>query len=341
MQRTILILTGIFAVALALAAQTFAGAKELTIGGRLARTVEAGGWLIASSAQKKYLILNARQFVDEPWFREGAPVIAEGETKDDAVTMYMEGTPYEARTMRPQRAGDGDRGDGAAAVAAQATDKERGANVTRVAVVGDSIVQAQPDTAILAVAVVTQNASASEAQAENASRSEAVVRAVRAAAGQGAEVKTGGYSLQPQYAYKQNEAPTITGYIARNSVTVTMSDLTKVGAVIDAAARAGSNSVDNLAFILRRDETARRQALTDATRAAVGKAQAVAAALGGRVVRIVAVEESGAVVRPPVPMPYAESRVMRADTAQATPIEVGSLDVRAQVQLVAEIETRP
>jgi uncharacterized protein YggE len=119
-----------------------------------------------------------------------------------------------------------------------------------------------------------------------------------------------------------------------------MSDLPKVGAVIDAASRAGANSVDSLAFILRRDEAARRQALAAATREAVGNAQAIAQALGGRVVRIVAVEESGTIVRPPVPLPYAETRALRTDAAQGTPIEVGSLDIRAQVQLVAEIETR-
>ncbi len=69
------------------------------------------------------------------------------------------------------------------------------------------------------------------------------MRALKAAAGAGAEVKTSGYSLQPQRVYKENQPPTITGYEARNTVTVTMSDLTKVGTVIDAAAQAGSNDV--------------------------------------------------------------------------------------------------
>ena len=40
--------------------------------------------------------------------------------------------------------------------------------VTRVAVIGDSIVRAQPDTAVLVISVVTQNANALEAQQENA-----------------------------------------------------------------------------------------------------------------------------------------------------------------------------
>ncbi|HET7112690.1 MAG TPA: SIMPL domain-containing protein, partial [Pyrinomonadaceae bacterium] len=96
------------------------------------------------------------------------------------------------------------------------TDNNRRA--TRITVGGDSIVQAQPDTAILTISVVTQARRAIDAQQENATKSEAVVQAVKAAAGTGAEVKTSGYSVQPQRVYRENQPPTITGYEARNSV---------------------------------------------------------------------------------------------------------------------------
>jgi hypothetical protein len=344
MKRTVSALTAACALTLLLAAQSFAASKDLTLTGRLARTVEAGGWLVVTQGGEKYLILNARRFSGESWFREGARVVAEGETKEDAVSIHMEGTPFEARTMRPQRtqaAGEGDGGAGDGAQEGRAVTDGRASGLTRVSVTGEAFVQSQPDTAVLTLAVVTQNASASEAQAENASRTDAVVRAVRAVAGQGAEVKTGGYSLQPQYVYKQNESPTISGYMARNTVVVTTGELTRVGAVIDAAARAGANTVDSLSFTLRRDEAARRRALSEATREAFGKAQTVAEALGGRVARVYEVEEGGAFVRPPVPI-YAETRAMMSSGAAAqTPIEPGTLDIRAQVRLVAEIETRP
>ena len=189
--------------------------------------------------------------------------------------------------------------------------------------------------------VVTQNASASEAQAENASKTDAVVRAVRAAAGAGAEVRTSGYSLQPQYAYREGAPPTITSYIARNAVTVTMGELNRVGAVIDAASRAGANSVDGLSFTLRNDAQARQRALSEATREALSKARTVATTLGGSVVRVVEVQEAGA-FRPPVPV-YTAEYGRAAGTMQAatpTPVEPGSLEIRAQVQLVAEVETR-
>ncbi|MFN2480223.1 MAG: SIMPL domain-containing protein, partial [Pyrinomonadaceae bacterium] len=224
--------------------------------------------------------------------------------------------------------------------ASQAAQPSKTSGVARVVVSGDSIVRSRPDTALITVAVVTQGQTALAAQQENARKSEAVVRAVKAAAGAGAEVETSGYSLQPQYTYRQNEQPLIQGYQARNGVNVTMSDLTKVGAVIDAATSAGANNVDNLSFTLRHDKPARDQALAEATRAALAKAQVIAQALGGRVTRILEVQEATDQPRP-IPMYEAKGTAgrMMATDAQQTPVEIGTLDIRSQVQLVAEITT--
>lgn len=210
---------------------------------------------------------------------------------------------------------------------------------TRVLVSGDSIVQAQPDTAVLSIAVVTQGKRALDAQQENATKSDAVIRALKTAAGAGAEIKTSGYSLQPMRVYRQGQPPLITGYEARNSVTVILSDLTKVGSVIDAAATSGANDVGSISFTLRKDRPARDQALADATREAVSKVQVIAQALNGRIIRIVEVQEEGTVR--PRPMMEEMVQMRAADAAANTPIEVGTLDIRSRVQLIAEIETSP
>src|ERR1043165_9587309 len=86
-----------------------------------------------------------------------------------------------------------------------------------------------------------------------------------------------------------------TGYDARNSVIVTISDLKNVGAVIDAASRAGANSIDNVSFILRQTSPARGQALADATQQAMNKAQSIAQALGGHVLLVVEENESATI----------------------------------------------
>jgi uncharacterized protein YggE len=318
MKRLFLILA---VMALVLSAATFTYAKEITVRGKLQKTVEAGGWVIAAR-DSKYLLLNAKDFQNNSWFKESTGVEAVGETKE-VMTTFMEGTPFEAKSLKPIEQ-----------QAATAGSADR--RVTRVNVVGDSIIQAQPDTAILTISVVTQARNALDAQQQNATKTDAVVRALKAAAGAGAEIKTSGYSLQPQRVYKENQPPTITGYEARNSVTVTTSDLNKVGTIIDAVAQAGSNEISNIAFTLRQDRPARDRALSEATREAISKAQVIAQALGGRVVRIIEVQEEGFQQRPPVPY-QTESFAMKAGVA--TPIEVGSLDISSRVQLIAEVET--
>jgi uncharacterized protein YggE len=320
MKRQLLMLASALVLAALFTTETFAA--EITVRGRLGRTVEARGWLIITDSEK-YLILNPQRFQNEAWLRESTEVEATGEVKPDAPTIYQEGTPFEVRSMRPLSGGG--------------SDDASSRRLTRVLVTGDSIVQAQPDTAILAISVVTQSKGALDAQQDNAKRSEAVVRAVKAAAGAGAEVKTSGYSLVPQRVYKENQPPTITGYEARNSVTVTMGELQRVGAVIDAAAQAGANNVDTVSFTLRQDRPARDRALSEATREAISKAQVIAQALGGRVARIVEVQEEGfSKPRPLTENSYARD-AMAAQTT-TTPIEVGTLEVTSRVQLIAEIE---
>lgn len=320
--KRLLLITSVMAVILGTA--TVLHAKEITVRGKLQKTVEAGGWLITNN-DTKYLILNPKNFDSNDWFKVGANVEAVGEVKE-VMTMFMEGTPFEVKSMKPL-----DKADQAIATPG------RDGRLTRVMVVGDSIVQAQPDTAILTIAVVTQNRSAIEAQQENATKTDAVLRALKAAAGAGAEVKTSGYALQPQRVYKEGQPPTISGYEARNMVTVTMSDLNKIGNVIDAAAQAGSNDVSGIAFTLRQDRPARDRALGEATREAMSKAQVIAQALGGRVLRIVEVQEDGFQQRPPVPIYQTESFATAAKVA--TPIEVGSLEINSRVQVIAEVET--
>lgn len=315
-------LTIICATAIFLFAATSNCAAQTTIRGKLQKTVEPGGWLI-SNETSKYLLLNGSKFEKYSWFKESTEVQAEGTRKPDTVTMYMEGMPFQASSINPVAQG------------ATTVRDDSKKPMTRVLVSGDAVVQALPDTAVLTISVVTQAKRAIDAQQENAAKSDAVAKALKSSVGSAAEIKTSGYSLQPQRIYKEGQPPTITGYEARNTVTVTLSDLTKVGATVDAAGQAGANDVSSISFSLRQDRPARDQALKEATREAVSKAQVIAQALGGRVVRIVEVEEQGF----QRPQPIYQSESLMRNAASPTPIQVGSLDINSRVQLIAEVET--
>ena len=229
-------------------------------------------------------------------------------------------------------------------VASCASEESR---LTRVAVLGDANLQAQPDTAVLVISVVTQDKQAINAQQENARKSEAVIEAVKRTIGGEPEINTSDYSLQPQQSYRSNQMPTIIGYEARNSVTVKLKELDKVGAVIDAASQAGANNIQSVSFILREDNPARGRTLAEATRQAMTKAQSLAQALGGRVVRVVEGQEGGTTRTLAMDETAGNAGTMNMnsnmsyDAKRQTPVEAGSLNVRSQVQLVVEIEARP
>jgi uncharacterized protein YggE len=209
---------------------------------------------------------------------------------------------------------------------------------TKVTVSGEAMTKVEPDAAVIVLSVVTQNAQAITAQQTNARKSEAVANAIKNTAGTNAEIKTSDYSLQPQYDYRDNRLPKIVGYDARNSVIVTMSDLKNVGAVIDAASSAGANSVDNVSFILRQTSPARGQALSDATHQAMNKAQSIAQALGGRVLRVVEENESATVTGERL-MEYEATLGYNGDLRKnTTPITSGQLNIKSNVQLIVEIE---
>jgi uncharacterized protein YggE len=209
---------------------------------------------------------------------------------------------------------------------------------TKVTVAGEAMTRVEPDTAVVSISVVTQSSQALTAQQENARKSEAVANSVKAIAGSNAEIKTSDYTLQPQYDPRDNSLPKIVGYDARNTVIVTMSDLKNVGAIIDAASRAGANSIDGISFVLRQTSPARGQALADATQQAMNKAQSIAEALGGRVLRVVEENESSTVGG--APQTYDSfSADSNLKMKVPTPISAGLLSIRSNVQLIVEVES--
>src|SRR6266404_3097549 len=202
---------------------------------------------------------------------------------------------------------------------------------TKVTVAGEAISKVEPDTAVVSLSVVTQSPQAFTAQKENARKRDAVAHAVKAIAGSNGEIKTSDYTLQPQYDSRENNLPKITGYSARNSVIVTMTDLKNVGAVIDAASRAGVNSIDGISFVLRQTSPARGQALADATQQAMNKANSIAQALGGHVLRVVEENESSTVGGQPIAMYEADSLDTRLSLVKRapTPIAAGELSIKS------------
>src|SRR5215472_9637620 len=115
---------------------------------------------------------------------------------------------------------------------------------------GEARVTARPDRVQIDLGVQTQAPQSKDAAAANARALDAVLAAVRKAAGPGAQIKTVSYSLTPNYQYHSGGEPTITGYTALNVLEIQLDDLARIGDVLDAATRAGANRVQGIQWTL-------------------------------------------------------------------------------------------
>jgi uncharacterized protein YggE len=201
---------------------------------------------------------------------------------------------------------------------------------------GEAVITVEPDQAEIDIGVLTQARGAPEAARENAEKTSRVLAKLRELVGQGDEIKTAGYSLTPNYRYPHGAKPEITGYTASNTLRIKMDNLSIVGKLIDAAMQAGANNINRLAFTLKDEHAAQAQALRLATQKARAKADEMAAAVGLKIIRVLAVSEGDRGIRPIV-MPLARAASSEAAGAAPTPVEPGIIEVRSSVVLTGEL----
>ena len=197
----------------------------------------------------------------------------------------------------------------------------------------DGSVAVRPDAARVTVAVVKQAATAAEAASQNATVATAVIDAVRRLLGANADVKTVYYHLSPVYSNPRDGSPSqITGFTATNSIEAVAGDPNLAGRVIDTAVSAGATRVEGIRLFLRNDDASRAQALRLASQRARAKAEAIAMGLGVRLGQILNAREGFASL-PSVGI----DRSGGALATTQTPIEAGTLEVRATVTVDIEI----
>ena len=217
---------------------------------------------------------------------------------------------------------------------AQAQYSGEHAKIPSITVGGEATIFAEPDQAQVDIGVITQAPGAPDASKENAERLSRVLAELKKLLGKGDEVKTSGYSLTPNYRHPQGGKPEIVGYTASNTLRVKTTNLTLAGPLIDSAMQAGANNVHRLVFTLKDELAAQLEALRMASAKAKTKAEAIAASLGLKIVRIAAINEGERMVQPI----FRQALAARAESAPApTPIEPGTVQIRSTVSMTVEV----
>lgn len=206
---------------------------------------------------------------------------------------------------------------------------------TRLDVNASGEVTRAPDIAVVSAGVVTRAASAGSALQQAAARMARVRSALRAAGIEDRDIQTSNISLNPEYRYDNNQPPRLTGYTASNTVNVRFRDIASAGKVIDALVAEGANQINGPTLTIDKPEAALDEARAKAVAAGRARADLYARSLGLRVVRVVAVSESGSSYPAPPPMPM----MARAEMAAAdTKIDPGEQKLQVNLAMTFELQ---
>lgn len=200
----------------------------------------------------------------------------------------------------------------------------------RVTVTGTATVEGTPDTLTVEIGATTNASSATGALDEN-DQEVTTLESVLAAAGVAkSDMQTSNLSLQPNV----DNNGKVTGYQASDDLTVTVHDLARAGAIVDAAAHAVGNDVqiDGITFSVSNTSallaTARAEAVRDAQTRAAELAAAAGATLGPVVSIVDQEQQGGAVVTP------GASFAVHGGGATPVPVQGGTEQISVQVQVV-------
>jgi hypothetical protein len=153
-----------------------------------------------------------------------------------------------------------------------------------VSVGGTGTVSMTPDIGWFTASVVTQADTAAQAEQQNNDAMSKVVSALKDAGIAEKDMQTVEFSLTPVYvnSNEPGKAPTLVGYSVKQSIRVTVNDVTAVGKMLDIAISNGANDVSEVYFGLSdaKVQLAQSEALDLAVKDAYSKAKAIASAMG-------------------------------------------------------------
>jgi uncharacterized protein YggE len=128
----------------------------------------------------------------------------------------------------------------------------------------------------------------------------------------------------------------VDGHVANNTIEVHLQDPAAASKVIDVAAKLGANLIGGIEPSAQNEQNARSEALKQATVRAKSDAEAMAAALGMRVVRVFSVEALPSTS--PAPAYIGGPHMMaKMHVALPTPVEAGTQEIRVQVAVTLEV----
>lgn len=169
-----------------------------------------------------------------------------------------------------------------AALPAAGTAATDAASTHTIVVAGSGTAYGQPDIATIQIGVQTRNPNAGTSVSENTDKMNTITAALKAMGIADKDIQTTNFSVYGQQDYDpQTGQPTgTTTYFVDNTVSITVRDLTTLGAVLGQATDAGANSVYGISFGVSDPAALEAEARTKAMADAKTRAEQLASAAG-------------------------------------------------------------
>ncbi|GAA2966106.1 SIMPL domain-containing protein [Streptomyces enissocaesilis] len=203
-----------------------------------------------------------------------------------------------------------------------------------VSVSGDGRASAAPDIAVLTAGVETTEPTAKRALAAQSAAADALLAAVREQGIDDSDVRTESLSLNAVHQHTDRGASKPTGYQAGQSFSITIRDIGRTGAVMEAVTDATGDAgrINGVAFDVADPSALRARARQAAHAEARSKAEQYARLSGHRLGRLVSLAETGGGAHRPLDVPtaaFSEGRV---------PVASGEVQEEVTVTAVYELE---
>lgn len=204
-----------------------------------------------------------------------------------------------------------------------------------ISVSSEGTVKVKPDMVYINIGVQTENRSSKVAQEENAAKMNKVMLVLKDLKIADSDIKTSQYTIYPMETYSEKDQRSyVTGYRVINALEVTIRDISKVGAVIDAVTANDANTISNIRFTVADPDKYYLQALENATAKAKAKADVLAKQFGIKIGLPSQINETSGGFYPPIIYSAMDSVKSGIAAAPATSISSGELEIRASVSLV-------
>jgi uncharacterized protein YggE len=200
---------------------------------------------------------------------------------------------------------------------------------------GSGVASVTPDVADIQFGVESVSADAAEAIADNTTKMNAILEAVKALDIEDKDVQTVNYNMWVEqiYNHETGEPTDQMRYHVSNQVSVRLRDITLSGKILESALQAGANNVNGITFSVDDTTALESEARTQAIEQARAKAEELAAGLGVRLGNVRQVSEYTNNAYPIV----AQSMMMDARGTGEISVASGSYDVTVEVQVVFDI----